>query len=188
MTTNRTGEVAVDEQTGSVVWVLLVLCTAAALALSVLRWVPPGHRIVATRRGVVSRVAGPGLFLRVPVADQVEVLSAGPEELPLAVRATSRDGTDVRLLATALVRRRSPEPAEPYADPWAAASQAAEQVLADLIERTDVCDLSGALDGSWKGLVSAADGATRPWGVEVHDLELVELDALLTHLTGRGPD
>ena len=60
-----------EEEPGSVVWVLLTLSTVAALALSSLRYVPPGHRIVATRRGIVSRVAGPGLFLRVPVADRV---------------------------------------------------------------------------------------------------------------------
>jgi len=178
----------VASQSSTVVWAVLALSTAAVLALSMLRWVPPGYRIVATRRGIVSRVAGPGLFLRIPVADRVVVQPAGREDLPLVVHATSRDGTDVRLLVTAWVRRRSPEPATPYADPWTAGSRMAEQLLAEVIERTEVCDLGRVLEESWDSLVAAAAEACRPRGVDVLDLELAELDALLTPHHGRGPD
>jgi len=177
-----------ESQSSTVVWAVLALSTAAVLALSMLRWVPPGHRIVATRRGVVSRVGGPGLFLRIPVADQVVVQPAGREDLPLVVHATSRDGTDVRLLVTAWVRRRSPEPATPYADPWADGSAAVEQLLAAEIERTDVCELNRVLEESWDSLVVAAEEVCWPRGVEVLDLELAELGALLTQPNGRGPD
>ncbi len=177
-----------ETDSANVVWVLLALSTVAVLAMSAVRWVPQGHRLVATRRGVVTRVAGPGVFLRVPGADQVVLEQADPVELPLAVRATSRDGTDVRLLLMASVRRGPPAPALPYVDPWTAASPEAERVLGEVVERTDVCDLAEVLEASRESLLATIDGACRPRGVEVLDLDLVELDALLAHPAAHGPD
>lgn len=177
-----------ESESGAVVWVLLALAVAAVLAMSAIRWVPQGHRLVATRRGVVSRVAGPGLFLRVPGAEQVVLEVADPAELPLAVHATSRDGTHVRLLLTALVRRSPPAPALPYVDPWNAASPEAERVLGEVVESTDLCDLAGVLEESLRSLLTTIDEACRPRGVEVLGLDLVELDALLAHPAARGSD
>ena len=177
-----------ESESSTVVWVILLLAVATVLAMSAIRWVPQGQRLVATRRGVVTRVAGPGLFLRVPGADQVLFEVAGPEELPLAAHATSRDGTDVRLLLTALVRRSPPAPAQAYVDPWNAASPEAERVLGELVERTDLGDLAGVLEESLGSLLTTIDEACRPRGVEVLDLDLVELDALLAHPAARGSD
>ena len=177
-----------ESESGAVVWVLLALAVAAVLAMSAVRWVPQGQRLVATRRGVVTRVAGPGLYLRVPGADQVVLEVAGPEELPLAVHATSRDGTDVRLVLSVLVRRSPPAPAVPYVDPWAAGSLEAERVLREVVEHSDVCDLAEVLEASRGSLLTAIDEACRPRGVEILDLDLVELDALLAHPAARGSD
>jgi SPFH domain/Band 7 family protein len=178
----------VEEEPGSVVWILLTLSTVAVLALSSLRCVPPGHRIVATRRGIVSRVAGPGLFLRVPVADRVVLVPSGPEELPLVVHATTRDGTDVRLLATARVVVPSPDRDRPFVDPRAEGGQALEGVLAATVERNDIAALADALGHAWPDLVAEAERVGRELGLEVAGLGLDELDALLTPHHGRGPD
>lgn len=175
-----------ESESGTVVWVLLALAVAAVLAMSAIRWVPQGQRLVATRRGVVTRVAGPGVFLRVPGGDEVVLEAAGPEELPLAVHATSRDGTAVRLLLTALARRSPPAPALPYVDPWSVASPEAERILGELVATTHVCDLAEVLAASRADLLTTIDEACRPRGVEVLDLDLVELDALLAHPAARG--
>lgn len=177
-----------ESGSSTVVWVMLVLAVATVLAMSAVRWVPQGHRLVAIRRGTVSRVAGPGLFLRVPGTDEVVLEPSGPEELPLALHATSRDGTEVRMLLTALARRSPPAPAEPYVDPWAAGSEAAEEVLREVVEHTDVCDLAQVLETSQESLLTRIDEACRPRGVEVLDLDLVELDAVLSHPAAHGPD
>lgn len=173
---------------GTALWALLGVSALALLATSSLRWVPPGHLLVATRRGLVSRVAGPGVFVRVPVVDRVVVLPAGPEELPLVTHGTTRDGTRVRLLATAHVRVLAPAPDETYVDPCGPAARAAERVLAAAVRRHDVDELPDALQRSWDEVVAAAEHACRPLGVEVHDLDLEELDALLARLPARGPE
>ncbi len=172
----------------TVLWILLALSAVAALALSSLRFVPPGHRLVATRRGIVSRVAGPGLFFRIPMADQVALVPTGPEELPLAVHDRTRDGTDVRLLATAEVRYAPPVRDRPYDDPTKAGGLAAEEVLAETIRAQEAEGLPDALRQSWPDLVAEADLAARVLGIEIIGIELDELDAVLTPPHDRGPD
>ncbi len=176
-----------EEESGAVLWVLLTLSAVAGLALSSLRCVPRGHRLVVTRRGIVSRVAGPGLLLRIPVADRVALQPTGPEELPLAVHATTRDGTDVRLLATAEVRLPPPQRDRPLADPRRAGGLALEGVLAGWVETQDVASLPGAVRRAWAELVVEAGRAGEACGVEVLGIELDELDAVLTPFD-HGPD
>ncbi len=176
-----------QQEQATVMWVLLALSAVAALALSSLRLVPPGHRLVATRRGIVSRVAGPGLFFRVPIADRVALVPTGPEELPLAVHATTRDGTDVRLLATAEVLIAAPERDRPYDDPRKAGGLAAEAVLAENVRAQEADGLPDALRRAWRDLVAEADRAGRAHGIEIIDIELDELDAVLTSPHDRGP-
>jgi len=178
----------VEEEPGSVVWVLLTLSAVAVLALSSLRCVPPGHRIVVTRRGVVSRVAGPGVVLRVPVADRVMLVPSGPEELPLAVHATTRDGTDVRLLATASVVMRTPDRDRPFVDPRAQGGLAIEAVLAGAVRGLGIVFLADALRHYWPDLEAEAGRVGLEHGLEVLGIELDELDALLTPHHDRGPD
>jgi len=160
----------------------------AVLAFSSLRWVPAGQRIVVTRRGIVSRVGGPGLFFRVPVAERVLLAPSGAEELFLGVHATTRDGTDVRLLVTAEVRLPPPDRGQPYVDPRGAGGLALEALLADAVRQHETASLPDALRRSWSELVAEADRVGRINGLEVIDLELDELDALLTPHLGRGPD
>lgn len=174
------------EQT-TVAWVLLALAAVAALATSMLRVVPPGHRLVATRGGIVSRVAGPGLFFRVPMADRVALVPTGPEELPLAVHDTTRDGTDVRLLATAEVLFTAPDRDRPYGDPAGPGGRAAEGVLAEKVRAHEVADLPEELSRGWRELVAAANQAARPHGIEITGIELDELDAVLTPHHAHGP-
>lgn len=178
-----------EQEPATVTWVLLTLSALVAIAVSVVRRVPRGHRLVATRRGVVSRVAGPGVFVRVPGADRLLVEPAGPEDLPLVARATTRDGTDVRLLATARVHVAAPEPDLPYVDPRVAGGRAVEDVLAAWVRSHPVAELPDALRRRWPQLVAAAAEAARPHGLEVLDMETDELEALLlTPSADHGPD
>lgn len=162
---------------------LLGVPLLALLAVTSLRWVPSGHVLVVLRRGLVSRVAGAGLRLRLPFADRTEVLDVEVQEVPLVVRGVTADGHDVRLLAMAQARLVAPSPLERFVDPLASAQAAAQRVLAEAVRCRAVADLTDGLTQSWPSLVAAVDAATRPRGVRVLDLELAELDVLLAPLT-----
>jgi regulator of protease activity HflC (stomatin/prohibitin superfamily) len=162
---------------------LLGVPLLALLATVSLRWVPEGHVLVVSRRGLVSRVTGAGLRLRWPVIDRAEVVPVEPQELPLVVRADTADGCEVRLLVTASVMLVPPSPLERFIEPLASAELAAQRVLAEAVRRLAVADLAEGLTQSWPTLVAAADAATRPRGVRVLELELAELDVLLAPLT-----
>lgn len=168
-----------DEQPAPVFWALLAVPFLALLAIQSVRWVPPGHLLVVTRRGVVSRVTGAGLRLRWPIADHAEVIEVAAQELPLLVRGTTRDGSDVRLLVAAHVRLLPPSPLERYLDPLPSAETAARDALAGCLRRLDVAALPDALLRDWSGIVSTVDAATRPRGVRVLGLSLTELDVVL---------
>lgn len=153
------------------------------LAVVSLRWVPAGHVLVVLRRGIVSRVSGSGLRLRLPVADRTELVEVAEQELPLVVRAETSDDHDVRLLVTARVRLVAPTPLERFVDPLASAETAAQRILAEAVRRLAVADLTDGLTQSWPLLVAAVDAAARPRGVRVLELELAELDVLLAPAT-----
>ncbi|MDP2773864.1 MAG: SPFH domain-containing protein [Nocardioides sp.] len=159
----------------------------ALLAINSLRWVPAGHVLVVVRRGIVSRVSGTGLRLRLPVVDHTELVEVAAQERPLVVRATTADGHDVRLLVLACVRLAAPTPLERFVDPLVAAEAAAHRVLAEAVGRLAVADLAARLTQSWPTVVAAADAATRPHGVQALDLELVELDVLLAPTAQLAP-
>ncbi|MCD4525426.1 SPFH domain-containing protein [Nocardioides sp. cx-173] len=162
---------------------LLGVPLLALLATVSVRWVPEGHVLVVIRRGIVSRVTGAGLRLRWPGVDRAEVVPVAPQELPLVVRADTADGRDVRLLVLARVTLVPPSPLERFVEPLASAEVAAQRVLAEAVRRRAVADLAEELTQSWPSLVAAADAVTRPRGVRVVDLELVELDVLLVPST-----
>lgn len=166
-------------QPPEVLWALLVVPLLALLVVSSLRWVPAGHLLVVTRRGVVSRVTGAGLRLGWPLLDRAEVIEIAAQELPLLVRGTTRDGSDVRLLVVGQVRLLPPSPEQPYLDPLLSAGAAARRALATVVRRLDVSALPDALVHAWPSVVESVDAAVRPCGVVVLDLTLSELDVVL---------
>ncbi|WP_182523955.1 SPFH domain-containing protein [Nocardioides dongkuii] len=150
-----------EEPTATVLVFLLVLPLLVVLAGASVRWTPPDHVLVVSRRGVVRRVVGGGPTWRWPLLDVVEVVPLDAEPLAVTVRATTRDGHDVRLLAEASVPVEPPCPGDP-ADVLDRARADAEADLEDELARAvgdrDVADLGR---------------------VAVRDLQVVGLDVVL---------
>lgn len=148
------------EQARESLVVLLMVPLVALLAGASVRWAPRDHVLVVSRRGVVRRVAV-GPTWRWPLLDRVEAVPTTPEPLAVSVRATTRDGHEVRLLAEAEVAVDRPLPGD-HADAVRRARASAEEDLArDLaasVARHDVVDLGR---------------------LEVRGLTVVELDVVL---------
>ncbi len=150
-----------EEPAATVVVGLLVLSLLAALAGASVRWTPREHLLVVSRRGVVRRVVGGGPTWRWPLLDTVELVAMDPEPVAISVRATTRDGHEVRLLAEAVLPVVPPRPGEP-ADAVDQARERAETGLADeLVAAVVACDVADLGD------------------LEVGGLAVVELDVVL---------
>jgi hypothetical protein len=149
------------EQARESLIVLLAVPLVALLAGASLRWPPREHVLVVSRRGVVRRVVGGGPTWRWPLLDRVEAVPTVPEPIAVSVRATTRDGHEVRLLAEAEAAVELPLPGDP-ADAVRRARVSAEEELsvelAASVAQHDVVDL-----GRW----------------EVRGLTVVELDVVL---------
>ncbi|WP_340537577.1 hypothetical protein [Nocardioides sp. GXZ039] len=173
-----------------VVWLVLALALSGLVVAILLRWVPQGHALVVTRRGLVSRVRGSGPALRLRPDADAHLVATEPGELPLLVRGTTADGTSVRMVVRAQVRAVLPEPGTPYRDPVVAAVPAAEGVLRRAIEDApgdDLTDLPIRLRRSWPSLTGLADRETSPLGLRILGLELLELDVVLLDADVRPP-
>jgi regulator of protease activity HflC (stomatin/prohibitin superfamily) len=162
-------------------WVLGVLAVLVLLvvAAAALRRVIADQVVVVVRRGRVQRVHESGLAWRIPVLERFEAQLALEHDLPVGVRATTRDGVPVILLVELTVKVPPPRPGDPFVDPWPGAELAAESVLADAVASWTVGGLPDAAAVAVRPLLRPVQSATREHGVESVRLELVEIDVPL---------
>ena len=84
---------------GWLVWLVVVVPGLLALTLTSVRRAAPGELVLVVRGGRVVRARRAGLVARRPVGERFEVVPTGDRSLPLVVRARTRDGVDVVVLA-----------------------------------------------------------------------------------------
>jgi regulator of protease activity HflC (stomatin/prohibitin superfamily) len=161
---------------------VLVMCWATTCV----RRVPSGQWLAVTRRGVVRRSHSSGLAWRLPFLERFEHELSCPHDLPVAVRATTRDGVPVLVLLEATVSIPKPAPGVRYADPWPAAELAAEEAIARVVTDWSAAGLTQTAAAAQQPLRRAVKATVDELGVEVHDLELVEVGVQLPD-AGRGP-
>lgn len=154
---------------------LLVLCW---LSMAVAR-VPSGQWTVVTRGGVVRRGYSSGWAWRLPFVERFEHELAEPHELPVSARATTADGVPVLVMLEVRVSIPRPGAGTRYADPWPAAELVAEQTIAHAVADWSAADLTQAAADARRPLRHAVRTAVDGLGVEVHDLELVEVGVRL---------
>lgn len=169
---------------------VLLLVAAGVLvatwATTCVRRVPAGQWLVVTRGGVVRRSQAAGLAWRLPFVERFEHDLSRPHDLPVAVRATTRDGVPVLVLLEATVSIPRPAPGTRYVDPWPAAELAAEETIARAVTDWTAAGLTQTAAAAQKPLRRAVRSTVDGLGVEVHDLELVEVGVQLPD-AGRGP-
>jgi regulator of protease activity HflC (stomatin/prohibitin superfamily) len=169
---------------------VLILVAAAVLvgcwAGTCVRPVPAGQWLAVVRFGVVRRTRTSGFAWRLPLIERFERDLAQPHDLPVAVRATTSDGVPVVVLLEASVSIPPPSTGTRYADPWPAAEAAAEETIARVVTEWSAAGLTQTASAARLPLRRAVRATVDELGVEVHDLELVEVDVQLPD-AGRGP-
>ncbi|MDN4162205.1 hypothetical protein [Nocardioides abyssi] len=151
---------------------VLALAVVGLLAWASVAWAGAGRGVAVLRRGRVVRVADCGPVPHLPGLEEVRGWPTGEVVLPLLTRATTRDGTDVRVLAQLRAELPPPATGTAYADPVAEAEQGAERALVTAVAERDAAGLFDEVDGL---------AAALPEG-----LELVEVDAVLGRGHARG--
>jgi regulator of protease activity HflC (stomatin/prohibitin superfamily) len=163
----------------TVFWTMAgVVCLILLVGAST-RFVARNERAVISRADHVTRVAGSGLAVRIPVLEKVRVVSMDPVDLPLVLDATTHDGVRVRILATAVCRITEPEGSTIVDEPHAETARAVERQIQQEVgvTRLDQLVLSGAKLTYLPALLSRE---TVAWGAEVTS---VRVDAVEVELT-----
>jgi regulator of protease activity HflC (stomatin/prohibitin superfamily) len=170
-------------------WLLVGLLLASFTVVASLRVVPERSRLVVSRLGQVTRVAGPGLVLRVPGLEQVAEVSLQPERVDLVAPATTVDGVRVRLHAEALVQVTRPGLTGWLGDPRDPHTAAATEVEAVLVRETahrELAELLSHRADLERAAAGEASAVSKAWGVEVLEVTVLDVDATLTVELVRG--
>ncbi|WP_296606299.1 SPFH domain-containing protein [Nocardioides sp.] len=169
---------------------VLLLAAAGVLvgcwAATCVRRVPAGQWLAVVRGGVVRRSHVAGFAWRLPLVERFARDLSQPHDLPVMVRATTSDGVPVVVLLEASVSIPAPPPGTRYADPWPAAEVAAEETVARVVTEWSAAGLTQTASAARLPLRRAVRATVDELGVEVHDLELVEVGVQLPD-GGRGP-
>jgi regulator of protease activity HflC (stomatin/prohibitin superfamily) len=167
-------------------WLLVGLLLASFTVVASLRVVPQRSRLVVSRLGQVTRVAGPGLVLRVPGLEQVAEVSLQPERVDLVAPATTVDGVRVRLHAQALVQVTHPGWLGDPRDPHTAAATEVEAVLVRETAHRELAELLSHRADLERTAAGETSAVSKAWGAEVLEVTVLDVDASLTVELVRG--
>jgi len=157
---------------------VLGLLALALLARAVVGFVPSGHRGVVMRAGRAVRTARPGPVLTAPLVERVELIEVGLRSLePVTASAVTADGVEVRATLSVLWQVTRPRSAALLEGP-------PEALVMDVVERAThrlvgERELTAVLHDRLQlvGLVpEAVRPLLEPWGCEVVDVDLLDLE------------
>ena len=162
---------------GETVTVLVIAAVAAGLVVaSLLRRARRDECLVVTRHRRIVRIASDTMTMAVPGFHEVLDWPTGQVELAIVVRTRTRDGQDVRVLATFSVDVDPPRVGAAYIDPRAVLHTALERRVGDAVRARPAAWLTGP-DG-----LESAIGGTRIDGLAagvVTEVVIDEVDLLL---------
>ncbi|HET9859098.1 MAG TPA: SPFH domain-containing protein [Nocardioidaceae bacterium] len=161
-------------------WLVAAAVVLVMILGSAWRVVPENERLVVSRLGRVSRLAGPGLVFRMPGLERGESVSLLPVRVALAVAAETRGGVRVRLDVDALYRVTDPALATTVPDVRAATEQALETALQREVAQVDIHQVLRLRDGLGQRLPRDLATCTRQWGVDPVAVEVTDIETRLT--------
>lgn len=160
-----------------VVWLVLVGPSLLLVTLACVRRVAPGEIVLVVRRGTVVRSRRSGMLTRWPVVERFEPVGAGPQVLPLVVRARTRDDVEVVVLADLVLEVRDGVPGAAYV-PVGDVARTAEETFGALVETLAVPVLVEELETVEPDVLAEVRRAL-PDGTRAHALEVTRVEALL---------
>jgi regulator of protease activity HflC (stomatin/prohibitin superfamily) len=140
--------------------------------------VPQGHRMVIERFGKLHRIEHPGLFLAIPLVDQIAyVVDIRERALDIPPQsAITRDNVSVDVSGNLFVRFTDPEKAAYGAfNPLYSVTQHAQSAMRSAIGEMELDEMlhgRARLNSLIKGSLQEA---AEPWGLEIRRYEITEI-------------
>lgn len=155
-----------------------LVAAVAATGCAVVRIVPAEHCGVVTRAGRVTRSRPSGLALVTPALERIEMVALQPAPIdPLGVTALTRDGVEIRLVVRVLWCVADPTRAvHAVPDARGATTAAAERALHHLVANVDLAHLLQHRERVLSRMAVIALPLVGPLGVELVDVDLLDLE------------
>ncbi|MBV9748313.1 MAG: slipin family protein [Acetobacteraceae bacterium] len=168
-----------DLASPSLIPLLIVLAIVAiAILLGSIRMAQEYQRAVIFRFGRVVGTRGPGLFLKVPLAERAVLVDLRTITRELETQETvTRDGVAVEVNAVLWYQAADPVKAVVNVADWKeAVKQAAETAMRDTIGQNELDHLLQDRLNANLDLKRLLAAAVQKWGVEISAVELKDLD------------
>lgn len=154
---------------------LVVGAVVAFLLAIAVRVVSEWERAAVLRVGKFKRMAGPGLFLVIPLIDSVPYiidLRIIPYNVP-SQKTLTRDNVPVTVDAIVYYRVADPQAAVLKVEDYRKATQwGAAAVLRDLIGKSTLDEVLSEREELGRSIRSTLDGLTGAWGIQVPNVEI----------------
>lgn len=161
-------------------WMAAALLAALILVGASVRLVAGDERLVISRFGRVSRVAGPGVAVRIPGVERVTTMSMRPVHMPLVMTASTQDGVTVRIMTTAVCRITDPTVAMEVPDPLCVTALAVEDTLEREVSRRSLAELYRTSEQMERRLPREINVDVAKWGTQVQEIEVTDIEARLS--------
>lgn len=156
-------------------FLLLAIIVLVVLSIGTIRLAPSGQQLVVLRHGIIRRTPRGRFALTIPGAEQVALWPGTPVEEALQIRAGTRDGAEVRVLAEVTLDLSPPMVGDQHQDPVAAAVIGISTIVENAVETRDLDDLLDPV----RGLQPALAGQLLDSGATITRAEIVEVEVLL---------
>lgn len=157
---------------------VLIVMLAVALIRSSIRVVSEYERGVIFRLGRIQGAKGPGLFLIIPVVDQMVKVDLRTVTLDVPTQeAITRDNVTIRVNAVCYFRVLDPVAAVVnIANYLLATGQIAQTTLRSVMGQSELDEILSQRDMINRQLQQIIDEQTEPWGIKVSVVELKDLE------------
>jgi regulator of protease activity HflC (stomatin/prohibitin superfamily) len=158
--------------------VIVIIVLLLALARAAIKVVPEYERGVIFRLGRIQGAMGPGLFIIIPIVDQMVRVDLRVVTLDVPTQeAITRDNVTVKVNAVCYFRVIDPVAAVVnVANFLLATAQIAQTTLRSVMGQSELDELLAQRDQINRKLQQIIDDQTEPWGIKVSVVELKDLE------------
>lgn len=167
-----------DSLVGNLPAVIIIVVLVLMILRSAIKIVPEYERGVVFRLGRVVKAKGPGLFLIIPIVDQMMRVDLRVVTLDIPAQETiTRDNVTVKVNAVCYFRVMDPVAAVVNITNYLMATQQiAQTTLRSVLGQSELDELLSQRDDINRRLQQIIDDQTEPWGIKVSVVEVKDLE------------
>ena len=158
--------------------IILILALVVILVRAAVKIVPEYERGVIFRLGRVQEAKGPGIFIIIPIIDQMIRVDMRTVTMDVPTQeAITRDNVTVKVNAVCYFRVLDPVAAVVnVANYLLATGQIAQTTLRSVLGQSELDELLSQRDQINRQLQQIIDEQTEPWGIKVSIVEIKDLE------------